>query len=72
MIFDFRKYHYRSINAANDQERAALNQELKDTYETLSDADKVVFNEQLQAYLMQQYKTIGSDYEALKEGGVID
>lgn len=72
MDFDFKKYHYRSINAHSEEEKAAINQELKDLYETLNEEEKASFNAQLQAYLVQQYKSIGSEYEALKEGGAFN
>jgi hypothetical protein len=72
MEFDFKKYHYRSINAGSEAEKAIINQELKDLYESLNDAEKALFNEQLQAYLLKQYKAIGSEYEALKENGAFD
>lgn len=72
MDFDFKKFHYRSINAHSEEEKAAINQELKDLYETLNEEEKAAFNAQLQNYLIQQYKTIGSDYEALKEGGAFN
>lgn len=64
--FNFRQYHYRSINAADDAERAAINQELKDLYETLSETDKVDFNAQLQAFLATEYGRLKTDYEAIK------
>ena len=71
-MFDFRKYHVRSINAANEAEKAAINQELKDLYESLSEADKIEFNEQLQMFLMNQYKTLGTDYQAVKDSGALN
>lgn len=72
MNFDFRKYHVRAINAQNEAEKAAINQELKDLYDSLSEDDKKVFNEELQKFLMSQYKTIGDEYQALKEGGAFN
>jgi hypothetical protein len=72
MQFDFRKYHIRSINATNEAEKAAINQELKDLYESLSTEEKVVFNEQLQGFLMQQYKNLNGDYQAVKDSGVLN
>jgi hypothetical protein len=72
MNFDFRKYHIRSINAANEAEKAAINQELKDLYESLSAEDKATFNEQLQAFLMKQYNTLGADYQAVKDSGTLN
>lgn len=71
-MVDFRKYHVRSINAANEAEKAAINQELKDLYESLSEAEKVEFNEQLQAFLMNQYKTLSADYQAVKDSGALN
>lgn len=72
MNFDFRKYHVRAINAQNEAEKAAINQELKDLYESLSSEERKVFNEELQKFLMSQYKSIGDDYEALKKGGAFN
>ena len=68
MEYDFRKYHYRSINAASDAERAAINQELKDIYEALSDSEKDEFNRQLQAFLAKEMGRLKSNYESVKGG----
>ncbi len=65
-MYDFKKYHLRSINAATDQERAKINQELKDLYAGLSEDDKVVFNSQLQQFLSYEAKRLGSDFESIK------
>ncbi|WP_020596954.1 hypothetical protein [Spirosoma panaciterrae] len=64
--YDFRKYHYRSINAANDAERAAINQELKDLYASLPDDEKADFNRQLQTFLTKEMGRLKSDYESVK------
>lgn len=64
--FDFRRYHIRSINAATDNERAAINQELKDLYASLSNTEKDEFNQQLQAFLSKEVGRIKSDYESVK------
>lgn len=37
--FDFKSYHVRAINAANDEEKKAINQELKDFYAGLSEEE---------------------------------
>ncbi len=66
--YDFRKYHYRSINAASDAERATINQELKDMYEALSEAEKEEFNSQLQAFLAKEMGRLKSNYESVKGG----
>ncbi|GAB3547942.1 hypothetical protein [Spirosoma fluminis] len=68
MQYDFRKYHYRSINAATDAERAEINQELKDLYAGLPDDEKQEFNRQLQAFLAKEMGRIKSDYESVKGG----
>ena len=68
MEYNFRKYHYRSINAANDQDRATINQELKELYEALSDAEKEEFNRQLQAFLAKEMGRLKSNYESVKGG----
>jgi hypothetical protein len=70
--YNFREFHIRSINAKDEQERAAINQELKAIYATLSEEERVVFNTELQSFLVNQYKTIGNDYEALKQGGAFN
>lgn len=66
--YDFRRYHIRSINAANDAERAAINQELKDVYAILPDAEKEEFNRQLQTFLATEMGRIKSNYESVKGG----
>ncbi len=65
---DFRRYHIRSINAASDADRAAINQELKDLYNSLPDDDKADFNQQLQTFLAKEMGRIKSDYESMKQG----
>lgn len=64
--FDFKRYHLRSINAANEAERAAINQELKDLYESLSEDEKVIFNQQLQLFISHELGRLKSDYESIK------
>jgi len=64
--FDFKRFHIRSMNAGSDQERAAINQELKDLYATLSEDDKTIFNEQLQKFLTKEVSRIKSDYESVQ------
>lgn len=67
--FDFKKYHYRSINAASDAERAAINQELKDLYAALPDEEKATFNQELQAFLAKEMGRLKSSYESMKGSG---
>lgn len=66
--FDFKKYHVRAMNAANETEKAAINQELKDYYETLNEADKRTFNQELQLFLVSEYSKIKSVYDGVKSG----
>lgn len=56
------------MNAANEAEKAVINQELKDFYETLNAADKEVFNEELQKFLIGEYSKIKSVYDGVKSG----
>ncbi len=65
MEFDFKRYHIRSMNAADAAERAVINQELKDRYSQLSSEDKKLFNEQLQNFMTKEVSRIKSDYESV-------
>lgn len=64
--FDFKRYHIRSTNAASGEERAAINQELKDLYASLSEEDQKNFNEQLQKFLAAERARLKSDLEAIR------
>lgn len=64
--YDFRKYHYQSINASTDAERAAINQELKDLYASLPEEEKDNFNRQLQLFLAKEMGRLKSNYESVK------
>jgi len=66
MEYNFRHYHYRSINAANEEERAAINQELKDLYASLPEEEKANFNRQLQTFLAQEVGRLKSGYESVR------
>lgn len=65
-MFDFRKFHVRSINAETETEKAAINQELKDIYAGLDEEDKSKFNQELQAFLISQYKNLNDQVGAIK------
>ena len=54
----------RGMNASTETEKLAINQELKELYESLSDEDKKVFNEQLQTFLVKEMAAIKSVYDA--------
>ncbi len=60
MEFDFRKYHYRAMNAQSEEEKQAINQELKDLYASLTEEDRLEFNQKLQAFLVAEYAKIKS------------
>ena len=62
---DFKRFHIRSMNAASDEERGQINQELKDLYASLGEDDKKDFNEQLQKFLSKEVSRIKSDYESV-------
>lgn len=67
--YDFKQYHIRSINAATADERAAINQELKDLYASLPADEQEQFNQQLQTFLTREVGRLKSDYEAVKGQG---
>lgn len=65
--FQLKSFHIRGMNASSEAEKAAINKELKDLYESLSDEDKKDFNTQLQTFLVKEMATINSFYQAAKE-----
>ncbi|WP_353722437.1 hypothetical protein [Dyadobacter sp. 676] len=64
--YDFKRFHIRSMNAATNQERAEINQELKDLYASLPADEKKAFNEELQHFLTREVARIKSDYESVR------
>lgn len=66
MDFNFKKYHTRSINAASAEERATINQELKDFYASLNKEEQYEFNMELQTFLAREVGRLKTDYEAIK------
>jgi hypothetical protein len=67
MKFDFKKYHYRGMNAATAQEKAAINQELKDLYASLTEEDKAIFNQELQHFMIHEYANLTNSFESVKD-----
>ncbi|NBA86245.1 hypothetical protein GVN16_10760 [Emticicia sp. CRIBPO] len=63
--FDFRAFHVRGMNA-DEAEKAKINQELKDLYDSLSEDDKKEFNEQLQTFLIKELSSIKSVYDGVQ------
>ncbi|WP_229254335.1 hypothetical protein [Dyadobacter sp. NIV53] len=53
------------MNAGSNEERAEINQELKDLYASLPEEDKLEFNIQLQKFLSKEVSRIKSDYESI-------
>ena len=62
--FNLKSFHVRGMNASTEAEKAAINQELKELYDSLSDEDKKDFNEQLQTFLVKEMAAIKSVYDA--------
>lgn len=65
--FNFKSYHVRSMNAASEEEKARINQELKDVYASLSAEEQALFNAELQTFLLKELSTIQSMVQAAKE-----
>lgn len=61
--FDFKKYHVRAMNAGSEAEKSEINKELKEYYNSLEEADKLVFNEELQSFLIKEMANIKSVYD---------
>ena len=53
------------MNAENEQEKAAINQELKIFMKHFRQKKKLFFNEELQTFLMKEYKNISDSYGAV-------
>ncbi|MFT5885578.1 MAG: hypothetical protein ACI9IP_002038 [Arcticibacterium sp.] len=66
MAFDFKKYHVRAMNAADESEKAAINKELKDYYAKLPEEEKAGFNEALQSFLIMEMGKIKSVYDGVE------
>lgn len=66
--FDFKSYHMRAINAEDETEKAKINLELKQVYESLSDEDKKEFNLQLEKFLIKEYAAYRSVIDGVKAG----
>lgn len=64
--YNLKSYHVRAMNAETEAEKLAINQELKDLYNSLSEEDKKDFNEQLQTFLVKEMAAIKSVYDATK------
>ncbi len=67
MDINFRAYHYRAMNAKTEEEKAEINNELKSLYQKLSEEEKSIFNEKLQAFLVSEYSKIKSMTEQINK-----
>lgn len=65
-VFDFKSYHIRAMNASSEKEKAVINQELKDLYESLPEEEKAEFNRELEFFLINEYKKINDLYSGTK------
>ncbi|MCA0363729.1 MAG: hypothetical protein U0V04_15035 [Spirosomataceae bacterium] len=64
--FDFKAYHIRAMNASSEEEKIAINKELKDFYASLPADEQKIFNEELQSFLIKEMAAIKSVYDASK------
>jgi hypothetical protein len=66
MNFDYKKYQMRAANAATNEEKLAINQELKDLYASFSANEKKEFDLGLEEFLKKEKQRLEADYEAIK------
>jgi hypothetical protein len=69
-MFDYKKYQMRAANAATKEEKLAINQELKDLYNTFTDAEKEEFDLGLDAFLKTEKANLEAHYQAIKQSGM--
>jgi hypothetical protein len=65
-MFDYKKYQIRAANAATNEEKMAINQELKDLYAGFSAEEKMEFDVGLEEFLKKENARLKADYEAIK------
>jgi len=65
--FNFKSYHVRSMNASTEEEKARINQELKEVYASLSSEEQAIFNAELQTFLIKELGAIQSMVQAAKD-----
>ena len=63
--FDYKSYQIRHANASNNEEKAAINLELKELYNSLTIEDKIVFDNGLDAFLIKEKNNLYSQYQAI-------
>jgi hypothetical protein len=64
--FDYKKYQMRHANASSNEEKLAINQELKDLYATFSKEEKIAFDKGLDEFLMKEKASLEAQYHAIK------
>jgi hypothetical protein len=65
MNFDYKKYQMRAANAATNEEKLAINQELKDLYASYSDEEKKAFDIGLDEFLKKEKNILEAQYQAV-------
>ena len=53
-MFDYKKYQMRHANASTNEEKLAINQELKDLYATFTKEEKIAFDKGLDEFLKKE------------------
>jgi hypothetical protein len=66
MNFDYKKYQMRAANAATNEEKLAINKELKDLYARFSDDEKKEFDTGLEIFLKAEKNRLEAQYQAIK------
>jgi hypothetical protein len=63
--FDYKSYQIRHANASTNEEKAAINLELKEMYQLLSAEEKKAFDKGLDAFLIKEKNNLYSQYQAI-------
>jgi hypothetical protein len=64
-MFDYKSYQMRHANASTLEEKMAINQELKDLYNTFSEEEKKAFDKGLEDFLRKEKNNLESHYQAI-------
>lgn len=65
-MFDYKKYQMRHANASTNEEKLAINQELKELYATFSQEEKIAFDKGLDEFLKKEKASLEAQYQAIK------
>ena len=66
-MFDYKKYQMRHANASTNEEKLAINQELKDLYATFSIEEKKAFDNGLDEFLKKEKASLEAQYQAIRK-----